>query len=296
MTGSRNALLPQADYQAIEAAVMETARGRWFLAEYARRHRAADTAAVLEAIARLEAMLTAAREPEAAIVPARDKAVGLDDPPSAPGEAPDTSDNAPATPGDAPATPVDLDLIELAKHLLRGDPAADWADWQTLAAEDAVDEEHAKKDTGDADFAADDDSAADESWPPVPEKSAAVEPESLITPAPAPAPPVAASPVPETFRTVREPTPLDTVSPALEAKPLTPGRDETPPRTEPASAPELTKPVEPAAAPRPIVRPLPPVRRTVLPKKPDPERYRQGPRIDDPTLTMTRDEKLALFS
>ena len=43
-----------ADYVAIEEAVMETARGRWFLSEYARRNRATDTASVLEALGRLE--------------------------------------------------------------------------------------------------------------------------------------------------------------------------------------------------------------------------------------------------
>ncbi|QFU16145.1 hypothetical protein [Microvirga thermotolerans] len=42
------------DYEAIEAAVMETTRGRWFLREYARRNRTADTEAVLAAVARLE--------------------------------------------------------------------------------------------------------------------------------------------------------------------------------------------------------------------------------------------------
>ena len=44
----------QAEYEAIEAAVMETARGRWFLKEYARRNRNADTQAVLEALYRLK--------------------------------------------------------------------------------------------------------------------------------------------------------------------------------------------------------------------------------------------------
>ena len=42
------------DFDAIEAAVMETARGRWFLKEYARRNRNADTQAVLEAVDRLK--------------------------------------------------------------------------------------------------------------------------------------------------------------------------------------------------------------------------------------------------
>jgi len=45
------------DYEAIEAAVMETSRGRWFLREYARRNRNADTETVLAAVARLEKRL-----------------------------------------------------------------------------------------------------------------------------------------------------------------------------------------------------------------------------------------------
>lgn len=44
----------QRDYEAIEAAVMESPRGRWFLSEFARRNRAADTNMLLEAIAKLE--------------------------------------------------------------------------------------------------------------------------------------------------------------------------------------------------------------------------------------------------
>ncbi|WP_075215602.1 protein phosphatase CheZ [Mongoliimonas terrestris] len=54
----------QADYEAIEAAVMETEKGRWFLAEYARRHRAADTAQVLAAIGSLERVLKRERRPD----------------------------------------------------------------------------------------------------------------------------------------------------------------------------------------------------------------------------------------
>jgi len=50
--------LSAADYDAIAAAVVETARGRWFLAEYARRNRQADTETVLSAIARLERLCT----------------------------------------------------------------------------------------------------------------------------------------------------------------------------------------------------------------------------------------------
>lgn len=44
----------QSDYQAIEAAVQESPRGRWFLGEFARRNRAADTLMLLEAIRKLE--------------------------------------------------------------------------------------------------------------------------------------------------------------------------------------------------------------------------------------------------
>ncbi|MGD9844907.1 MAG: hypothetical protein AB7O60_11505 [Variibacter sp.] len=42
------------DYESIAAAVQETPRGRWFLAEYARRNRQADTQMLLDAIGRLE--------------------------------------------------------------------------------------------------------------------------------------------------------------------------------------------------------------------------------------------------
>lgn len=46
--------LTPADYEAIEAAVMETARGRWFMVEYAKRNRQADTLQLLGAIQRIE--------------------------------------------------------------------------------------------------------------------------------------------------------------------------------------------------------------------------------------------------
>jgi len=49
--------ISEADYEAIEAAVMETARGRWFLAEYARRNRHADTTMLLKALDRIEAVV-----------------------------------------------------------------------------------------------------------------------------------------------------------------------------------------------------------------------------------------------
>jgi hypothetical protein len=45
---------PGLDYDALEAAVMESSRGRWFLEEFAKRNRNADTRTLLEAIHKLE--------------------------------------------------------------------------------------------------------------------------------------------------------------------------------------------------------------------------------------------------
>jgi len=53
--------LSEADYDLIEAAVMETGRGRWFLAEYARRNRHSDTMTLLGAIEKLEAAIRGER-------------------------------------------------------------------------------------------------------------------------------------------------------------------------------------------------------------------------------------------
>jgi hypothetical protein len=51
------------DYEAIREAFMETSRGRWFLGEYAKRNRNADTSMVLDAVARIEETLAAQRQP-----------------------------------------------------------------------------------------------------------------------------------------------------------------------------------------------------------------------------------------
>src|SRR3954449_6996884 len=56
---ARAALPSEADYDAIREAFMETSRGRWFLAEYAKRNRNADTRMVLDAVARIEENLAA---------------------------------------------------------------------------------------------------------------------------------------------------------------------------------------------------------------------------------------------
>ncbi len=53
MTPAPMGLCPS-DYDRIEAAVLETERGRWFLTEHARRCRAEDTARILAAVDRLE--------------------------------------------------------------------------------------------------------------------------------------------------------------------------------------------------------------------------------------------------
>ena len=45
------------DYDAIVSAIMETARGRWFLSEYARRNRHADTQLLVGAIDRMKETL-----------------------------------------------------------------------------------------------------------------------------------------------------------------------------------------------------------------------------------------------
>jgi hypothetical protein len=51
------------DYDAINEAFMETSRGRWFLGEYAKRNRNADTRMVLDAVARIEVTMAAQKQP-----------------------------------------------------------------------------------------------------------------------------------------------------------------------------------------------------------------------------------------
>src|SRR5260370_28428101 len=59
---ARAALPSEEDYAAISEAFMETSRGRWFLGEYAKRNRNADTSMVLDAVARIDESLAAQRE------------------------------------------------------------------------------------------------------------------------------------------------------------------------------------------------------------------------------------------
>jgi len=57
----------QKEYESIEAAVMETARGRWFLAEHARRARGSETTGLLAAIDTLRKLIEAQRRPTQAV-------------------------------------------------------------------------------------------------------------------------------------------------------------------------------------------------------------------------------------
>ncbi|WP_066501859.1 hypothetical protein [Bradyrhizobium macuxiense] len=59
---ARAAQPSEEDYVAIREAFMETSRGRWFLGEYAKRNRNADTRMVLDAVARIEESLSAQRQ------------------------------------------------------------------------------------------------------------------------------------------------------------------------------------------------------------------------------------------
>ncbi len=60
---SARATLPgEEDYEAISQAFMETSRGRWFLGEYAKRNRNADTRMVLDAVARIEQTIAAQKQ------------------------------------------------------------------------------------------------------------------------------------------------------------------------------------------------------------------------------------------
>ncbi len=60
---ARAAQPSEEDYDAIREAFMETSRGRWFLGEYAKRNRNADTRMVLDAVARIEETLAAQKKP-----------------------------------------------------------------------------------------------------------------------------------------------------------------------------------------------------------------------------------------
>jgi hypothetical protein len=58
-----NCEVTDSDYNDIEAAIKETSRGRWFLSEYARRNRHADTNLILSAISNIKQILDLNRSP-----------------------------------------------------------------------------------------------------------------------------------------------------------------------------------------------------------------------------------------
>jgi len=59
---ARASLPSEEDYDAISQAFMETSRGRWFLGEFAKRNRNADTRMVLDAVARIEETVAAQKQ------------------------------------------------------------------------------------------------------------------------------------------------------------------------------------------------------------------------------------------
>jgi hypothetical protein len=59
---ARAAMPGEEDYDAISHAFMETSRGRWFLGEFAKRNRNADTRMVLDAVVRIEQTVASQRQ------------------------------------------------------------------------------------------------------------------------------------------------------------------------------------------------------------------------------------------
>lgn len=73
-------MMSEKDFAAIEEAVLSTARGRWFMAEYARRIRATETDRIVLALAGLAARIEAGPTPNApANLPADGFAIALAD-------------------------------------------------------------------------------------------------------------------------------------------------------------------------------------------------------------------------
>jgi hypothetical protein len=61
-TEIRNIPGPNDDFETIQSAVKETERGRWFLSEFERRGRSAETQALLDAVGKLEKIVRAAEQ------------------------------------------------------------------------------------------------------------------------------------------------------------------------------------------------------------------------------------------
>jgi hypothetical protein len=75
MTHNQLQSLASPDYEAIEKALMSTAKGRWFLGTYLQLNRSSETAAMLNAVSRLHGALTRG---DNAVHPQRDLRLLLD--------------------------------------------------------------------------------------------------------------------------------------------------------------------------------------------------------------------------
>jgi hypothetical protein len=347
--------VPAADFEAIEAAVMETARGRWFLAEYARRNRATDTAAVLEALARLEAKLAATQHPAAAAVPPQPVVVPVV-PPRAIAQAP-TPEPAPAPREPPRIAEPDFSAVE---QLFRGrsaparppvevdeDPWGSEADDPPAAivSGEAEVEEEVEVEVEEEDIeaweaelnefeqpateASEEPSSPEEFsfFPKIDSRNAGLPRDETRPAVVEPPKPMARAasdwddrpivqparsifPKPETVRAApAEMTRPATYAPPQRVEPAVPAferpepvRSPPPPLSERIQSPragaslvERAQTIRPAASMlnqpeplRPVAPPAPLRAERVAP--------RPVPRVDDPTISMTRDEKLAMFS
>jgi hypothetical protein len=75
-TVRKRSINPETEYRAIESALLESARGRWFLAEHSRRARRLDTLSLQDAIAKLQSSM---REPPALLGQLQHEIEGLQD-------------------------------------------------------------------------------------------------------------------------------------------------------------------------------------------------------------------------
>jgi hypothetical protein len=297
----------RADFDEIEAAVMETARGRWFLAEYARRHRAADTAAVLEVLARLETKLAATID-RAGVQPVA----------AAPAPAPEPVAAPPLPLPPSPAARAD-DLKAMAEELLRGSRLFDWVGPGDPETGEEQETDPWAPEVGEpAPLAPATDAASPEEQEPAdeePEEDPEIEDEDIAaweaelterrTPFPPvrdtlPPPPPRSTPTPQSapplVRSAEPPMARNTPPPSARGAPSHRSAPPSQPQPQVSALPEMLeiapKPVERSRDLHPPAAPARPHPASFSASKPLPP----GPRIDDPTLTMTRDEKLALFS
>ncbi|WP_027579947.1 hypothetical protein [Bradyrhizobium sp. Ai1a-2] len=221
------------DYHAISEAFMETARGRWFLAEYAKRNRNADTRLVLDAVARLEESLAAQKqvvEPDRGPAVAEAIAAIRDAVEAAQASAAEALDGLGLEQKLAPVRKGARVIREIAwrlREIGNDGRICDLIDSQVVAIEN-----------GAAQISSEDAKAAlDAAFAPIVQRLAQFS-ESDETPAPSAEAPVAPSPAPESpakERSLHEERPLHTVE--VEAPPEAPAVVETvaaPPEPEAA--------------------------------------------------------------